>query len=205
LFGPKQHQLINMNKKNLPWMGALFGLLLSVSGLQADHHEAADLNVGDKAPEFTAIDQDGHLWKTSSLKGEKNLVVYFYPAAMTGGCTKQACAFRDDASKLKDLDTVVVGVSGDAPAGLKVFQQTHDLNFDLLADYNGAIAKAFGVPLRDGGTIERQFLGKAVSLERGVTASRWTFVINKEGKVIYKNTKVEAAQDSANVIAVLSK
>jgi len=189
----------------LPLMGAIFGLLLSVSGLQADHPNEVKLDVGDTAPGFTAIDQDGHLWKSADLIGKKNLVVYFYPAAMTGGCTKQACAFRDDASKLKDLDAVVVGVSGDAPAGLKVFQQTHQLNFDLLADYNGSIAKAFGVPLRDGGIIEREFLGKPVSLERGVTAARWTFVIDKEGKVVYKNAKVKADQDSANVIEALSK
>ena len=194
-----------MKNTTLPLMGAIFGLLLSFSSLQADHHNEAKLEVGDSAPEFMAIDQDGHLWKTADIIGKKNLVVYFYPAAMTGGCTKQACAFRDDAAKLKALDTVVVGVSGDAPAGLKAFQQTHDLNFDLLADYNGSIAKAFGVPLRDGGTIEREFLGKTINLERGVTAGRWTYVISKDGKVIYKNTKVKADQDSANVIAALSK
>jgi len=185
-------------------MGALFGLLLSLEGLQADHHEETELKVGDKAPAFKAIDQDGHLWSSSDWSGKKNLIVYFYPAAMTPGCTKQACAFRDDADQLKALDAVVVGVSGDVPAGLKVFQQTHDLNFDLLADYNGAIAKAFGVPLRDGGSIQREFLGKPVTLERGVTSARWTFVISKEGKVIYRNAKVNAAQDSANVIDLLS-
>lgn len=186
-------------------MGTIFSLLLFCANLRADHHHETKLDVGDVAPEFMAIDQDGHLWKTSDLAGKKNLVVYFYPAAMTGGCTKQACAFRDDASKLKDLDTVVVGVSGDAPAGLKAFQQTHHLNFDLLADYNGSIAKSFGVPLRDGGVIKREFQGKTIHLERGVTSGRWTFVINKEGKVIYKNTQVKPDQDSANVIAALSK
>jgi len=103
--------------------------------------------VGDPAPTFTATDQDGHLWKSSDWIGKKYLIVYFYPAAMTGGCTKQACAFRDDVDKLKLKDAVVVGVSGYAPEDLKVFQQTYELNFDLLADYNGMIAKAFGVPM----------------------------------------------------------
>ena len=83
-----------------------------------------------------------------------------------------------------------MGVSGDAPAGLKVFQQTHQLNFDLLADYNGMIAKAFEVPMRDGGVIERTFLGKPVSLERGVTASRWTFIIGKDGLGINKGISI---------------
>ena len=194
-----------MKKTTFPLLVSLFSLLFSLSDLQAEHHHELTLDLGELAPEFMAIDQDGHLWKTSDLVGKKNLVVYFYPAAMTGGCTKQACAFRDDASKLKDLDTVVVGISGDAPAGLKAFQQMHDLNFDLLADYNGSIAKSFGVPLRDGGQIKREFQGKTIELERGVTAGRWTFVINKGGKVIYKNTQVKPDQDSANVIAALSQ
>ena len=124
-------------------LGSLFSLLLSLSDLQAEQEHEFALELGEVAPEFMAIDQDGHLWKTSDLVGKKNLVIYFYPAAMTGGCTKQACAFRDDAPKLKDLDAVVVGISGDIPVGLKAFQQMHDLNFDLLADYNGSIAKSF--------------------------------------------------------------
>ena len=181
----------------------LLGLLLSLHCISSEESEPKPLAVGDPAPTFTAIDQDGHLWKSSDWIGKKHLIVYFYPAAMTGGCTKQACAFRDDAAKLKSKDAVVVGVSGDAPAGLKVFQQTHQLNFDLLADYNGMIAKAFGVPMRDGGVIERTFLGKPVSLERGVTASRWTFIIGKNGKVTHKNTQVNAAQDSAHVMNLL--
>lgn len=159
--------------------------------------------MGDPAPTFTATDQDGHLWKSSDWIGKKHLIVYFYPAAMTGGCTKQACAFRDDVDKLKLKDAVVVGVSGYAPEDLKVFQQTYELNFDLLADYNGMIAKAFGVPMRDRGVIEREFLGKPVFLERGVTASRWTFIIGKNGKVMYKNTQVIAGQDSAHVMNLL--
>jgi peroxiredoxin Q/BCP len=177
---------------------------LAVLGTQwvaADHHE--ELKVGDKVPAFNAINQDGQLWKSDEFIGKKNVIVYFYPAAMTGGCTKQACAFRDDSKKLSDLDTVVVGVSGDVPAGLKIFQQSYDLNFDLLADYNGQIAKVLGVATRDGGSIKRQFQGAEVVLERGITTMRWTFIIDKDGKLAYKNTKVNAAEDSKNVIEFL--
>ena len=185
----------------------LFSLICALvcTLVHADHHITQPLNTGDSAPVFTAIDQDGHLWKSSDWIGKKHVIVYFYPAAMTGGCTKQACAFRDDASKLASKDAVVVGVSGDAPAGLKVFQQTHQLNFDLLADYNGAIATAFGVPMKDGGVIEREYLGKPVSLERGVTTSRWTFVIGKDGKILHKDTQVDAAKDSAKVLSLLGQ
>jgi len=165
--------------------------------------DAEGLKVGDAAPAFSAIDQDGHLWKSSDFVGKKNVIVYFYPAAMTGGCTKQACAFRDDSTKLAQADAVVVGVSGDVPAGLKVFQKSHDLNFTLLADYDGKVANLFGVPTREGGSIEREFEGKAVTLERGITASRWTFVIGKDGKIKDANTKVNAAEDSAHVLGLL--
>ena len=181
-----------------------FSLVLWISTLTLPApHPGEGLKEGDSVPPFTAIDQNGNLWKSSDVVGKKNLVIYFYPAAMTGGCTKQACAFRDDAKKLADADAVVVGVSGDAPAGLKVFQKSHDLNFTLLADYDGKLARLFGVPTRDGGSIQREFQGKDVTLERGVTAQRWTFVIGKDGKIIHRNTKVNAAEDSASVLQAL--
>ena len=170
----------------------------AASSIRGDEH-AKKLEVGDKIQEFSAIDQDGQLWKLSDYLGKKNIVVYFYPAAMTGGCTKQACAFRDDQGKLEALNAVVVGVSGDVPAGLKVFQKSHGLNFTLLADYNGQIAGIFGVPAKAGGSIGRTFEGAEVTLERGITTSRWTFVIDTDGKVAFKNTKVNAAQDSESV------
>lgn len=181
-------------------------LFLLLGGLfSAIESKAAGLKVGDTLTPFTAIDQDGHLWKSEDIIGKKNLIVYFYPAAMTGGCTKQACAFRDDADKLKALNAVVVGVSGDVPAGLKAFQKTHDLNFSLLADYDGKIAKIFGVPMRDGGEIKRAFEGKEIILKRGVTSARWTYVVGLDGKVGYMNSKVNAAKDSENVQAFLKK
>ncbi len=163
----------------------------------------AGLNVGDKVPSFMAINQEGELWKAGDLLGKKNLVVYFYPAAMTGGCTKQACGFRDNLGKLQNEDTAVIGVSGDVPAGLRIFEKAHDLNFTLLSDYDGRIAELFGVPTRDGGSIKRDFQGEQVTLNRGVTASRWTYIINKDGKVVFKNKNVNAAKDSQAVLDFL--
>jgi peroxiredoxin Q/BCP len=79
----------------------------------------------------------------------------------------------------------------------------NNLNFPLLSDENGIIAKKFAVPLKKGGSIERTIDDKQVTLTRGVSASRWTFIIDKEGKIIHKNTQVKAAENSKNVIAFL--
>lgn len=166
---------------------------------------AKALKVGDKAPVFTAFDDQGKQWNSGDIVGLQHLVVYFYPAAMTGGCTKQACAFRDDKSKLAKLNAVVVGVSGDNPEGLKHFKKAENLNFTLLSDEKGALAKKFGVPFGKGGSIEREVDGKKVTLSRGVTSKRWTFVISKDGKVVYINDKVNAAKDSQAVRSVLAE
>lgn len=166
---------------------------------------SAELNVGDKAPEFTATDDRGEEWKSSDHVGEKVLVVYFYPADMTGGCTKQACSFRDDMGDLEKLGVEVVGVSGDSPENHRIFKKAHDLNFTLLADEKGELAKLFGVPTKPGGSIVREVEGKEVTLTTGVRAERWTFVIGPDGKVAYKNTKVNAEKDSAAVKEIVQK
>ena len=164
---------------------------------------AEDLNVGDKAPNFTATSVDGSSWSLKNHVGDKNIVVYFYPAAMTGGCTKQACAYRDFGSDLESEDAMVVGISGDNVGGLKIFKNAYDLDFTLLSDSSGEIAQKFGVPTRDGGTIEREIDGKNVELVRGATASRWTFIIDKDGKVVYKNDEVNAQDDPQDVLNFL--
>ena len=183
------------------------GLLWAASAhiLQAAKPKSKPLAVGDAVPVFSTLDDQGEKWSSADLLGKKHLIVYFYPAAMTGGCTKQACAYRDDRDKLAKLDAVVVGVSGDNPAGLALFKKAERLNFTLLADEKGAVAKKFGVPAGKGGSIKRTVDGKEVTLSRGVTTKRWTFVVSKEGKVVYKNDKVNATKDSEAVRAVLAK
>ena len=175
--------------------------LLGVSILQA----AAPPKVGDSAPDFSALDDQGKKWNSKDFLGKKHIVIYFYPAAMTGGCTKQACAFRDDKSKWTKLDAVVVGISGDNPEGLAHFKKAENLNFSLLSDLKGEVAGKFGVPFGKGGAIKRTVAGKEVTLKRGVTTKRWTFVVSKAGKIVYKNDKVNAAKDSVAVRAVLAK
>ena len=161
------------------------------------------VEVGDKAPSFSAKDDHGNSWSTDQYYGNKILVVYFYPAAMTGGCTKQACSFRDDKASFDQKDAVVIGISGDEVQNLQYFKEAHELNFPLLSDLDGSIAKKFGVPLRDGGSITRNIGGEDVTLERGVTSSRWTFIIGKDGKVVYKNSEVNAEKDSETTLSII--
>ncbi len=158
------------------------------------------LTVGDKAPAFKAVADDGSTWDINKFLGKKIIVVYFYPAAMTGGCTKQACSYRDHRDDFKTAGAEVVGISGDRPGNLRLFKEAENLNFTLLSDEKGDIAKAFGVPLSDGGAIKRTVGGSEHELVRGVTAKRWTFIIGKNRKIIYKNESVNAENDPAEVL-----
>ena len=151
---------------------------------------------------FSALDDQSNVWNSSNVKSDF-LVVYFYPAAMTGGCTKQACAYRDDKASFDELGVTVVAISGDEVKNLKYFKDSYQLNFPLLSDNEGTISKTFGVPTNKGGEITREINGENFLLVRGITTPRWTFVLNKERKVIYKNAKVNAEEDSKNVKEII--
>jgi thioredoxin-dependent peroxiredoxin len=181
-------------------MGLLAVLALMAAASPAQD-KPADLKVGDPAPEFQAMDDQGKVWKSQDVVGKKILVVYFYPADMTGGCTRQACGFRDDMKKLENKDVVVVGVSGDSVRNHQLFKKAENLNFTLLADEKGKVAEAFGVPFKaEQASIEREIDGKKETLTRGGTAQRWTFVVDRDGKIAMKNTKVNAAEDSKAIL-----
>jgi peroxiredoxin Q/BCP len=173
-----------------------------VAGLAAQDHE---VKVGDAAPKFEAADDTGKPWKSDEHVGKKIVVVYFYPASFTGGCTKQACGFRDDMKSFTDKDVEVIGVSGDVVKTQEAFKKFHNLNFSLLADEKGDVAKAFGVPTSKGGTAKAKVDDKDVEFTRALTIKRWTFVIGKDGKIAYKNTEVKAAEDSKAILDVISK
>jgi peroxiredoxin Q/BCP len=164
---------------------------------------SAELKVGDPAPDFTVKDDQGKDWKSSEHYGKNVVVVYFYPADTTGGCTKQACAYRDDLPKLKEAGIEVVGVSGDSVKNHQLFKQKENLNFALLADTDGKVAKAFGVPVTEGEkTVKATVNGKEETLVRTVTAKRWTFIVGKDKKIAYINQSVNAAEDSKTVAEV---
>jgi peroxiredoxin Q/BCP len=179
-------------------------LIFAITGI-AMAQNAQKLNIGDNAPVFKTLADDGKPWNSKKFMGKKFIVVYFYPAAMTGGCTKQACAYRDLQSEISGIDAVVVGVSGDNVNGLKLFKTAHNLNFPLLSDEKGEIAAMFGVPMKDGGTIKREINGVSYDLVRGNTQSRWTFIIGKNKKIVYKNEQVNPEKDTREVLDFIAK
>jgi thioredoxin-dependent peroxiredoxin len=162
-----------------------------------------ELNVGEFVSEFSGIDDTETNWQSTNVKTDF-LVIYFYPAAMTSGCTKQACAYRDNKATFDKMGVTVIGVSGDEVKNLKYFKESYQLNFPLLSDTKGNIAKIFGVPTKEGGSITREIRGENFVLIREITTPRWTFVLDKDRKVIYKNSEVNAAEDSKKVQEVIN-
>ena len=158
------------------------------------------LEVGDEIPAFTGIDENGSVWNFPDGMKTDYLVLYFYPAAFTGGCTKQACSYRDNMEALKKEGIQVIGVSGDDHSNLASFKKFHQLNFTLLSDSKGEMAELFGVPVRDGGSIQRTIDGEEKDLQRYLTTSRWTMIVGPDRKLIYKNSSVNATEDSQQVL-----
>lgn len=105
--------------------------------------ETKRLEVGDKAPAFTLLDADGKKVSLSSYKGRK-VIIYFYPAAMTPGCTKQACDFRDSLAELNEAGLDVIGISPDKPEKLAKFRERDGVNFPLLSDPDKTTLTAYG-------------------------------------------------------------
>lgn len=129
------------------------------------------LDAGAKAPDFTLTDQDDKPVSLSDFRGQK-VILYFYPEAMTEGCTKQACDFRDNLNSLKSAGYTVLGVSRDDPAKLRQFREVDGLNFELLSDPDRAVHEAYGV------WGEKSLYGKTV-----VGVIRSTFVLDENGVV----------------------
>ena len=129
----------------------------------------ARLEAGTPAPSFTLTNQDGTAVSLSDFTGE-NVIVYFYPAAMTPGCTTEACDFRDNLNSLKSAGYRVIGISKDVPAKNKEFQEQEGLNFPLLSDEDLAVHRAYGA------YGEKKLYGKTVE---GVIRS--TFVVDPDG------------------------
>ncbi|MBL8848624.1 MAG: peroxiredoxin [Planctomycetaceae bacterium] len=190
-------------------LGAAFAWNLT-SAADAEKKEAAVPQVGDAAPEVTLMTDTGDEWKSADHYGKKIVVLYFYPADMTGGCTKQACGFRDSLADLTDAGVEVVGVSGDSVKNHQLFKKAHKLNFTLLADPMGAAAEAFGVPFTPGEkSVTATIDGKEEILVRTVTTQRWTIVVGLDGKIAMKRDLkaegTEAGNDPAVVRAFIEK
>ncbi len=149
------------------------------------------LEIGRKAPDFTLLDQDGNKVKLSDFKG-KSVVVFFYPKAMTPGCTREACDFRDEVATFKKKKAVVLGISKDTPAGQKKFQEKYELPFPLLSDADLEVQKGWGV------WGEKTMYGKKV-----FGTIRTTVVVGRDGKVEQVFAKVKVDGHVASVLEAL--
>ncbi|OBK51811.1 thioredoxin-dependent thiol peroxidase [Mycobacterium paragordonae] len=154
--------------------------------------ETTRLAPGDKAPAFNLPDADGNNVKLSDYKGRR-VVVYFYPAASTPGCTKQACDFRDSLAELNEAGIDVVGISPDKPEKLAKFRDAEGLTFPLLSDPERKVLTAYGA------FGEKQMYGKTVT---GVIRS--TFVVDEKGKVEVAQYNVKATGHVAKLRRDLS-
>lgn len=146
------------------------------------------LQEGDKAPEFSGIDQDGNSISSTDYKGKK-WIVFFYPKASTPGCTNEVCNLRDNYQELKKQGYALLGVSADSEKRQKNFHSKHKLPFPLLADENKEVIEAFGV------WGPKKFMGRQYD---GI--HRMTFVINENGVVDRVISKVKTKDHAAQIL-----
>ncbi len=148
--------------------------------------------IGNLAPAFTLLDQDGKKVSLKDFRDKNNVVLYFYPKAMTPGCTVQACGLRDTQKELKKLKTVVLGVSPDPVARLGKFIDKESLNFTLLSDEDHAIAEKYGAwGLKK--FMGREFMG----------ILRTTFIIGADGRLKHVMDKVKTKTHHDDVVALI--
>jgi thioredoxin-dependent peroxiredoxin len=151
------------------------------------------LDVGDNGPAFSLPDADGNTVSLADYRGRK-VIVYFYPAASTPGCTKQACDFRDNLSELSDAGLDVIGISPDKPEKLAKFRDKEQLTFPLLSDPDRKVLTAWGA------YGEKKMYGKTV---QGVIRS--TFVVDEKGKVEVALYNIKAAHTATNIQKIIKQ
>lgn len=128
--------------------------------------------LGSMAPLFSLQDQNGEVVNLKDFRGKKKVLIYFYPKAMTPGCTTQACGLRDAKSSYDEQEIAILGISPDTPARLKKFEQQQGLNFSLLSDPEHQVAEAYGV------WGPKKFMGRVFD---GI--HRVSFIVGKDGKL----------------------
>ncbi len=140
------------------------------------------ISEGSPAPDFSLPDAEGKKIRLSDFKGEKNVVLYFYPKDMTTGCTKEACDFSAQAAKFANKDAVILGVSFDGPESHRKFIKKNNLKIQLLSDEDKKVADKYGV-YQEKSLYGRKFMGIV----------RSTFVIDKKGRIkrVFPKVKVK--------------
>ncbi len=145
--------------------------------------------IGNMAPTFTLLNQQGEKFVLKDWRGKKNVVVYFYPRALTPGCTTQACGIRDYRKKFAAADTVVVAISPDPVAKLSRFDNKYQLEFDLLSDEQHKAIEKYGV------WAMKKFMGREFM---GVL--RTTFIVGKDGRLKHVIDKVKTKSHHEDVL-----
>ncbi len=146
----------------------------------------AKVQVGEHAPDFSLADESGKLVQLSSFRGSK-VILYFYPADFTPGCTAQACGFRDNIDEIREKNAVVIGISPDSTQSHQKFRTQYNLPFILLSDPQHGVAKKYGA------------WGTKVSFgKKSVGIIRSHFVIDEQGKIVDAQVPVKA-KDSPNL------
>ena len=148
------------------------------------------LEIGTKAPEFSLQDQNGEMHSLSDYKGQK-VILYFYPKDMTGGCTSQACNFRDLYPQLREKGAVVLGVSKDSVASHKKFEEKYGLPFTLLSDADLSVSTAYDVlrPSKDG--------------KPSKSLIRSTYLIDKNGIIVKAFGGVKPKENAGQMLEAL--
>jgi len=148
--------------------------------------------IGDKAPDFSLMGDDGKEHSLKDFKGKK-IVLFFYPKDDTSGCTKEACSFRDNTPLIKKKGAVVLGVSGDSVESHKKFVSKYDLNFVLLSNEDRSVLDAYGV------WKEKSMYGRTF---KGI--ERTTFIIDEHGKISHIFPKVKVDGHTEEVLSALA-
>lgn len=148
---------------------------------------AAPLEMGGALPELKGKNQDGKEVAIKAAEGHQWLVVFTYPKALTGGCTKQVCSVRDSFEELKGKKVTIFGMSTDSPEQQKKFHDKHKLPYDLISDPKGKLAGKLGIPVR----------GSMFAARRAI--------LFKDGKLVWKDDKGATASQGAELLAAIEK
>jgi thioredoxin-dependent peroxiredoxin len=189
--------------------GVLVAALLTsgASSLRGDNEEVHYyVQVGARGPEWTAVDDQGKKWTSTAHVGKWVLVLFFYEGDFMANCTRQARDMETLHKQIRAEGAELIGISGDSAETHQLFRKTNKLTYRLLCDYEGKMTYRYGVA-KSGGGVRRikDSSGDEIEIRRGCTPARWTFIIDREGKVVYKKINVDPATHAREVLSFVRK